>query len=125
MTLEQLQAKARADLTARPTGVLLEWSMMVADAAGRVREAQAHLDHLEYLQRDFRSSLLSGFPPSDERVERFEKYMVTPQQMDEARKWLGETVAVHRACELVLSLLERPRVKKALTVLPGGKTAAK
>jgi hypothetical protein len=118
VTLIELQAKARRDLTARPIGVLLEWSWLVAEAHGEVVEALEHLKHLEMLQGQFRGSLLSSFPPSEERVVWFEKYIVSDPMLAESRHWLAEAEAKKRACELVLRLLERPRKKAEAPVIP-------
>lgn len=128
MTLDQLRAKARTDLQERRPGVLLEWSWLVAEAEGKLAEARVHHDHLAHLQMQFRGSLLSSFPPSDERVERFEKYMVNDQMLAEAARWIGEAAAAKRACEETLRLLERP-VKKVEPAAPlhvhvGGKDRA-
>lgn len=131
MTLDELRAKADADLGATPlrTGVLLEWSFLNAEAHGRVTSAERYLAFLEANERDCTEARLRTYPPTADQVLAIHDLSVGLSGLDWARKDLAMAVSCLRATEHVMTLLDR-RASKANVVpirgvVDGGKAAVK
>jgi hypothetical protein len=117
VTAQELRAKAAADLADPKKGVLLEWSWLLAEAEGILREATEYLVHLQARQRDHFERMLASFPPGQLALERFAPHEVSDTMLAEARRMVRNAQEQRTACEQVLRLLERPR-KQAADVVP-------
>lgn len=131
MTLEELRAKADADLgaTVLRTGVLLEWSFLNSEAHGRLVSAERYLAYLEANERDCTEARLRTYPPTADQVLAIHELSVGLAGLEWARKDLAMATSCLRATEHVMALLER-RASKANVVpirgvVDGGKVAAK